>query len=84
MHTTGSMHSQQDRNIMILATLHGTEQWRIQLWADWVAASQLRAGHGGATQTQGQIFTEILNFWPLFYIKIYKKLSASGGGGFAL
>jgi len=37
------------------------------------------AGHGGATQTWGQIFTEILNFWPIFCTKNYKKLSASGG-----
>jgi len=35
--------------------------------------------HGGATQTRGQIFTEILNFLRLFCIKNYKKLS----GGFA-
>jgi len=41
--------------------------------------NQIMAGLGGATQTRGQIFTQILNVWPLFCIKIYKKLSASRG-----
>ena len=59
--------------------------WWIQAWVDQVAIPhwpKVGAGHGCKKQSTLDVGCELSfkSFWPLFYIKMTKRLSASLGG----
>ena len=53
-------------------------QWRIQIWADQAAAPTpltlglVMAARNSLPKARGQIFNQILTFWPLFVRKLTK------------